>query len=87
MFQIEKAIPLPAVEAGQGRPPKYPFAQLEVGDSFFVPAEVKEGDTQEQAVARLRGRMDSNKRQGQKLTGFTLAVRTVEGGVRIWRTA
>jgi hypothetical protein len=34
MFKIEKGIPLPES--------KYPFAEMEVGDSFFVPCESKE---------------------------------------------
>jgi len=31
---IEKGIPIPKIK--RGRPPKYPFAEMEVGDSFFV---------------------------------------------------
>ena len=35
MFKIEKNFPIP--ESGVGRPVKYPFGIMDVGDSFFVP--------------------------------------------------
>jgi hypothetical protein len=34
-FKIEKGHPMP--EFKRGAPRKYPWAQMEVGDSFFVP--------------------------------------------------
>lgn len=38
MFKIEKDIPIPAMTR-PGATPKYPFRQMEVGDSFSVPAD------------------------------------------------
>ena len=35
MFDIEQGIPEPEVR--RGRPPKYPFRGMSVGDSFFIP--------------------------------------------------
>jgi hypothetical protein len=35
MFDIEQGIPVPEVR--RGRPPKYQFRDMEVGDSFFIP--------------------------------------------------
>lgn len=37
MFNIEKNIQLPNNTGKPGARPKYPFAQMEVGDSFFAP--------------------------------------------------
>jgi hypothetical protein len=37
MFEIEKNIPAPNGTGKAGARPKYPFAQMDVGDSFFVP--------------------------------------------------
>lgn len=34
---IEKGIPIPKIK--RGRPPKYPFSEMEVGDSFAVSKE------------------------------------------------
>ena len=33
---IEKGIPIPARKPGGGRKPKYPFDQMEVGDSILL---------------------------------------------------
>lgn len=33
MIKIDKNVPIPP--AGQGRPRKYPFDEMDVGDSFF----------------------------------------------------
>jgi hypothetical protein len=38
MFKIEKNIPLPSGGAG-GKESKYPFMQMEIGDSFQAPDE------------------------------------------------
>jgi hypothetical protein len=35
MIEIDKEVPLPAASAPK-RAPKYPFVQMEVGDSFVV---------------------------------------------------
>ena len=37
MYNIETNIPLPNVNDGRGRKKKYPFTQMKIGDSFFVP--------------------------------------------------
>lgn len=86
MFTIEKGIPCPALQP-RGASSKYPFDKLEVGDSFFVPVSLKEGETAEHAMSRLRSNIEGNKRRAVKLSGHYVAVRVVEGGVRVWRTA
>lgn len=68
MFKIEKAVPIPRGNA------KYPFKEMQVGDSFFVPKDrVKNAQIAAYAWA--------------KRNGVVLASRSVDGGLRIWRTA
>ena len=65
-MKVESNIPIPG---------KYPFAQMQVGDSFLVPQDVKR---QTVNVAALRYGRTSGKR-------FT--VRMTPEGYRCWRTA
>lgn len=72
-FQIEKNVPIPQANAF-GRNAKYPFRQMEVGDSFFA------SDTTVQKM--------SNNACGYKARGHgTFTCRAVDGGVRVWRIA
>lgn len=77
MISIDKNIPIPKVNRGghlKPREAKYPWAQMEVGNSFFVPeVTVKQFGSTVYAAS---------KRSGRKFT-----IRAVDGGVRIWRTA
>jgi len=50
---------------------KYPFKEMEIGDSFFAPIAI---DAISSTVARAK-----------KNTGFQFALRQVEGGTRCWR--
>lgn len=71
-FTIEKGIPVPK-QVGAGRRNKYPFDAMEVGDSFFI----KDGKVK--TFSRTCGH------HGKRL-GRRFASRTVDGGVRVWRT-
>jgi hypothetical protein len=66
--RIEKGVPLPRAH----RSSKYPWRQMEVGDSFFA-AGVLRSSLRQQAYA-----------VGRKI-GRKFAVRQVEGGTRVWR--
>ncbi len=83
MFQIESNIPLPEKKTAND---KYPFKDMKVGDSFFVPG----ADT---VPAILRGRLYascSNRRQASgKTERFSVRIETNGHGegVRVWRTA
>lgn len=68
-FVIDHNIPLPGPR--QSTTLRFPFALLEVGDSFFVP-----GDKNAVSPAAFQ----YAKRHGKKFT-----VRKVEGGHRVWR--
>ena len=69
-FKVEKGVPFPEVMSGS----KYPFARMEVGDSFSV----SEDDLK---------RITSVRTSAQKKTGFTFSVRKFGSAYRCWRTA
>jgi len=71
-FTIEKGVPVPK-QVGAGRKNKYPFDAMEVGDSFFVK------DIKVKAISKTCGS------HGKRLSR-RFASRTVDGGVRVWRT-
>ena len=70
-MKIEKNIRPP--ELARGKPPKYPFSKMEVGDSVFVEGAVMCGK-EYQAASKVGAY------KGWKFSG-----RTVDGGLRIWR--
>jgi len=76
MIPIDKGVLIPSIRR---RKSPYPIAEMEVGDSFHVPA--MPGDLMK-VRNRLNGALLRFKRDGQKFT-----LRVVEGGVRVWRTA
>ena len=84
MYKIEDGIDIPkrVRPTGAGRKAKYPFAILGVGQSFLVPAGPYKDLTYRKAVCRLTA---SSAAWGKKLSGRKFSVRTVEGGVRVWR--
>lgn len=74
-IKIEKGVEIPKMTRGAGLKPrtsKYPFAEMEVNDSFFVAVEPKKFSGTVYAAA---------KRTGKKFT-----IRAWEGGCRVWRT-
>lgn len=69
-MKVEKGIPAPVLREVV----KYPYEDMEVGDSFYV-----EGGT-------LNKLCYQNRKAGIAL-GWKFTVRKVEGGVRVWRVA
>jgi len=76
MYEIEHGVAMP------GRRHKYPFPELEVGDSFFVP--FKDPSSRDETV-RLAVTIGSSACHCGKKLGRKFATRTVEGGLRAWR--
>ena len=72
MFEIDKGVEIPAKRA---RRRNYPFREMEVGDSFFVPT-----DKPANVSASICGCVRSSRYPGKRFTS-----RKVEGGVRCWR--
>jgi|SanBayMetagenome_1026888.scaffolds.fasta_scaffold54499_2 hypothetical protein len=75
MIKIDKNIPLPKLErkVPSPRQSKYPFADMEVNDSFEVA-----GKTAKQFAGTV---YSASKKLGKKFT-----MRSTEAGVRVWRT-
>jgi hypothetical protein len=74
-FQIETGVPVPARASGR-RGGKYPFADMDVGDSFLVEGEVKPATVRSAVGAFAKRNPDFGK----------FAVRATEDGLRVWRT-
>lgn len=77
MYIIDRDVPLPDARTGL-----YPFRQMSVGDSFMVPV------TPTQPPCVIKGRLKSAYRKFRcKVPSYRVTIRTVPGGVRLWRTA
>lgn len=74
--KVDKHIPMPDQMRKQGRPKgayKYPFHELDVGDSFFI------GDAKQNTIAQSIYR-------AQRLhPGRRFVMAVLDGGIRIWR--
>jgi hypothetical protein len=80
MFDIEQGIPEPDVR--RGRPPKYPFREMSVGDSFFVSCALDE----QLCKARLIRRAGFNVLGAGAVKATPVRERGVHG-VRVHRVA
>lgn len=74
-LKIDKDVPIPASDPG-GRPEKYPWQKMEVGDSFLIPLE----SMKHKSAINLA--YQAGQRTGRKFSG-----RRIEGGTRVWRIA
>lgn len=75
MYAIEKNVPIPEDCLPQ---PKYPFARMDIGDSFLVPAYNGNRKVVQRRVAVMA--THENKKNGKRYT-----VRMAQRGVRCWR--
>lgn len=82
-IQIDKGIPIPLLSRGGGRPWRWPFREMEIGDSFST--QFKDGETSTKALRRV-DYLYAGKRLGRKYTGRTLEENGVRV-VRVWRVA
>ncbi len=73
MYAVEKGIP---VTRRFREPYKYPFNDMDVGDSFFIP-------NGQDRIRSARARCSQVKAN----TGREYIARIVDGGVRVWRIA
>jgi hypothetical protein len=79
-YKIESNVPVPPPRRGRPRKHKYPLAELQPGDSFFVPAPADELNKMQNRLATI-GRQHVNKKFVTRIT------RDAPTGVRIWRTS
>jgi hypothetical protein len=76
-FTIETGIEIPKRTApGRRTGSKYPFAQMDVGHSFLLPADVKPTTIRSAIGAFSKRYSDAGK----------FAVRGTDQGLRVWRT-
>ena len=80
-FKIEKGVEMPPRPQPGPYGHKYPFYEMEVGDSFF--SAVPNGRT----VAKHRNTLMASGRYARKAVGSSFESRVVDGGVRIWRVS
>lgn len=74
MFEIQKNVPIPTELDGRGRKASYPFATMEIGDSFYV-------DSKKKGINAMNAARVHKHRNGMKFLSQP------EGeGSRIWRT-
>jgi len=78
-FEIRHDGPLPASKPSNAAgSSKYPFAVMEIGDHFSVPLNGE-------SAYRVRNRVyNAAKFHGLKLN-YSLIVRTIDGGIGVWR--
>lgn len=74
-IKIESNIPIEASYTN-GRPEKYPWRKMEVGDSFFVSSDTMD----------LK-RASTYAWEAGRRTGCKFACRRQEDGIRIWRVS
>lgn len=79
-FKIESNIPLPKFHGTQGKR-KYPFPEMNVGDSLLILCE-------EHELKKMQSSVNSGARRWahKQNNGWQFSVRKGEGGFRIWRT-
>ena len=91
MYEIEKGVPLvPHGESNKGPKDKkkYPFRDLEVGDSFLIPLTGNETPhevlkTRRHAISAFHGA----KSNGKIPKTSRIVTRLVDQGLRVWRIA
>lgn len=88
-IQIEKGIPIPpaATGTGGGPAPRYPFRNMEVGDSFTVPLTGRISHHNKSDIARVRVAAAAASVQKNSTLRFTTRVDREQGVVRCWRVA
>jgi hypothetical protein len=80
-FRIEQNIPVPTIPRGAPPSPiKYPWAEMKIGDSFFVPLVDK-------TIITIRGAINIDLKKFSNQTGnkIKITTRAIDNGVRVWR--
>lgn len=82
-FKIEKGVPLPVVKGGRRACEDYPFSQMGMGDSFYVPSPGADNAK----LQLLRGRIlhHASQRRNEEQADFAVTTRVEGEGVRCWR--
>jgi hypothetical protein len=86
VFEIESDIPFASNRGGRGRKPTaFPFADMEEGDSFLIPCDIKD----KKAVESWRRKLLVAKKRfnAARSEDYQFKSATEAGGIRVWRTA
>lgn len=81
-FKIETGIEIPKRARGR-QPTHFPMADMAVGDSFLIPCDTKDA----KALANWRRKFLVAKKAFLIKFEGEFKTATVDGGVRVWRTA
>jgi len=82
-YEIDKDVPVPMKKRTSSRAYRFPFALMEVGDSFFVPNNPQ--ISPKQALQHMTSSSYSWRKYHNADAQFSC--RTVDGGLRCWRVA
>lgn len=77
-YKVDKNVPLPENRGRRWGTSVYPFRDMEVGDSFFVPASVEETVKVGKRIA------SAGTNRALRKDGIYFTVRKVEGGASDW---
>lgn len=75
MFQIDKNIPIIDRNRKMGRPAVYPFDDMEVNDSFYVP----------NVTCKMRHSIQSQMAYRERVHKRKFISRKIDNGLRVWR--
>lgn len=85
-FVLEDDVPMPKLTRSSSKPVPYPLAQMNVGQSFFIPAVSVDVN-----LAKYRSNISSKVSQYKRKLGlestFTVLADLERNGVRVWRKA
>lgn len=80
MITIDKNIPIPNGADWESKPEKYPFAEMEIGDSFFIACKDSMAPLCQSSLELAALSYASEHNLDAKFV-----TRAVLGGVRVWR--
>ena len=86
MYKVEKNIEMPNPMWGGVVSHKYPFNDMEVGDSFAVKVDPTTKLNYKQVSCRLTSAIQSQKKREPK-QDYSLRTLKHEKSIRVWRTA
>lgn len=84
-YNIEKNVPAPNEYDYNGRRRLYPLAEMEIGDSFFVPFNENEDISNKKLANSILGCARRSRHNGKKFVIRTQKNSLGVNGVRCWR--
>lgn len=85
-FTIVRNAPIVASPRGR-KPTEFPLNELDVGDAFDIPVEAEDADALVKALDSWRRKVRVAVKALQKEVDCKFNTATIEGGLRVYRTA